>query len=219
MSMMRLKSAAVAAVVGAVCLVPVHSQAALIVTETTDFSSVGSTFVGTLMEGTNTISGSLAGDCKVIPGFGMIDCNPASGGDTQDSILLDLPTNLELASASLTISNFTGPAGMLLRLIARNAGGDSLFNGSVLAEDSTVPLSLSVIDPGGITSRLRLSVFGGRADATGDFAVDWQIALTARSITAAPLSAPATLSLLGLGVLGLGIAHRRRQRHGAQLAV
>ena len=213
MNVMRLKSAAVAAVVGAVCLMSAPSHAALIVAETTDFSNVAGsfgTFVGSLMDGTNTISGSLAADCAFDPAVG-IGCNLPAGGDGQDSILVDLPSTLEITSAALTLSNVTAPFGMSGALLSAYIGGSNTpFN--FLVEASTIPLPLPVPGPGGSTANLALTIIGAGAFEPGDYAFDWQIALTTERITTAPLSTPATLSLLGLGVLGVGIAHRRRQR-------
>jgi len=114
-----------------VCLT--GAVAAFDVTETTDypggFSFTSNPSVGTLDPGSNTVSGSLSGNC-VTTSSTLIDCNPGTvaTGDTQDSFLLTVPTGSRITSLTVTTSAVSGPAGLSASLSLESpTAGNVLF--------------------------------------------------------------------------------------------
>ena len=101
-----------------VCLT--GAVAAFDVTETTDypggFSFTSNPSVGTLDPGSNTVSGSLSGNC-VTTSSTLIDCNPGTvaTGDTQDSFLLTVPTGYRMTSLTVTTSAVSSPRASVRR--------------------------------------------------------------------------------------------------------
>jgi len=178
-----------------VCLTA--AVAAFDVTEATDFpGGLNYTFdpnVGTLDPGTNTVSGSLAGNCFVNATFGGIDCNPGTvaGGDTQDSLLITIPTGYQVTSVTVTTSAVSGPAGLSASIEL-----DSPVSGVVQFTPFLSPLP-------GTTGNLittpigagvyAISVFGQQATATGAFSLNWSVAMNLAPVAVGPAQAVTNL--------------------------
>ena len=184
--------------------------AAFDVTETTDypggFSFTSSPSVGTLDPGTNTVSGSLNGNCVVSSFTGGIDCNPgiALGGDSQDSFLITVPTGFQITSIRVTTSNVSGPAGLSASLdLQAPVAGDVLFIPFLTPLDGTTNNLITTPLGAGVYA---VSVFGQQATATGAFSLNWSLAMTLSSISVTPAQAVTNLiNLMSNPSSGLGL--------------
>lgn len=194
------------------------ANAGLIAVESGDFSdslSPSSQNVGQVAFGTNTISGSLAGNCIFDPSFNWNDCNPASGGgDAQDSLLFDLGAGLEVTDVFLTVSNIVAPDGFQLSASSQGFGfgADDFFASFPATTSTTVGdlLQLSGIFMSVVGDVVGLSVFGGIADQEGAYALDWQFAVFVRETPIAQLPAPGAFLPIAAGLVGIGWLRRRK---------
>jgi hypothetical protein len=175
-----------------VCLT--GAVAAFDVTETTDYpGGLNYTFdpsVGALDPGSNTVSGSLSGNC-VLSSF--VDCNPGTlaGGDTQDTFLLTVPTGYQMTSLSVTTSNVSGPTGLSASMEL-----DSPTAGVVQFTPFLSPLpgtTANLISSPVAAGVYGLSIFGQQAGAAGAYSLDWSVAMTLQTVGVTPTQAVTNL--------------------------
>lgn len=172
------------------------------VSESTDFPGSSSFFpgafsAGTLSNGANTISGALAGNCVIG------DCNGASAGDTQDSVLFTIGTGFQLDSIFVTTSNVSGPAGFSASFDLRNPSTNLVFT-PFLPLNTTSGNQLTSLLSAGTYS---LSMFGQGASAAGAYALDYSIGL---NVSAVPI--PGAVWLFGSALAGLLASKRRHTK-------
>jgi len=177
-----------------VCLT--GAVAAFDVTETTDYPG-GLNFsadpsVGTLDPGSNTVSGSLSGNC-VTTSSTLIDCNPGTvaGGDTQDTFLLTVPTGYRMTSLTVTTSGVSGPAGLSASMEL-----DSPTAGTVQFTPFLSPLpgtTANLISNPVATGVYAISIFGQQASAAGAYSLNWSVAMTLESVAISPAQSVSNL--------------------------
>lgn len=191
-----------------VCLT--GAVAAFDVTETTDYPG-GLSFgfdpsVGTLDPGSNTVSGSLSGNC-VASSFSGADCNPGTvaGGDTQDSFLLTVPTGYQLTSLTVTTSAVSGPAGLSASIsLDSPTAGNVLFTPFLSPLPGTTANLLSTPVAAGVYG---ISMFGQQASAAGAYSLNWSVAMTLESVAITPAQSVTNLiNLISNPNSGLGLS-------------
>jgi hypothetical protein len=171
-----------------VCLT--GAVAAFDVTETTDYPG-GLSFgfdpsVGTLDPGSNTVSGSLLGNCEVNAFTSGIDCNPGTvaGGDTQDSFLLTVPTGFRMTSLTVTTSAVSGPAGLSASMeLDSPTAGTVQFTPFLSPLPGTTANLISNPVGAGVYA---ISIFGQQASAVGAFSLNWSVAMNLESVSVSP---------------------------------
>ena len=170
-----------------VCLT--GAVAAFDVTETTDypggFSFTSNPSVGTLDPGSNTVSGSLSGNC-VTTSSTLIDCNPGTvaTGDTQDSFLLTVPTGYRMTSLTVTTSAVSGPAGLSASLSLESpTAGNVLFTPFLSPLPGTTANLITTPLGAGVYA---VSVFGQQASAAGAYSLNWSVAMNLESVAITP---------------------------------
>jgi acetyltransferase-like isoleucine patch superfamily enzyme len=151
------------------------------VTETTDYPG-GVSFpglsVGTLDSGSNTISGSLAGNCVIG------DCNGISAGDTQDSPTFTVPAGYQVTSLTVATSTVSGPTGFTATMsvsIPKNPPPgiiDVVPTTYLVLNSTTGNLITTPLGPGVYA----LSVFGQGASAPGSYSLHWSASIFASAI-------------------------------------
>lgn len=163
---------------------------AINVTETTDFpGGVNFTFdpsVGTLDQGANTVSGSLAGNC--LTGTFGLSCNPGTiaGGDSQDSFLLTVPTGYQITSLTVTTSAVSGPANFSASMELRTATAVVQFTPFLSPLNGTTANLLTTPVGAGVYA---ISVYGQQALAEGAFSLNWSLAMNLAPLAVSPAQA------------------------------
>jgi hypothetical protein len=170
-----------------VCLT--GAVAAFDVTETTDYPG-GLNFafdpsVGTLDPGSNTVSGSLSGDC-VASTFSGADCNPGTlaTGDTQDTFLLTVPTGYRMTSLTVTTSAVSGPAGLSASMeLDSPTAGTVQFTPFLSPLPGTTANLITTPVGAGVYA---ISIFGQQASAAGAYSLNWSVAMNLESVAISP---------------------------------
>jgi carbonic anhydrase/acetyltransferase-like protein (isoleucine patch superfamily) len=154
---------------------------AITVSETTDYPG-GVSFpglsIGTLAAGTNTVSGSLAGNCVIG------DCNGISAGDTQDSLTFTVPAGYQVTSITIGTSAVSGPTGFSVTMsvvIPKTPppGIITVIPTTFLVLNSTTGnLVTTPLGPGVYS----LSVFGQGASAPGSYSLNWSASIFSSAI-------------------------------------
>jgi hypothetical protein len=178
-----------------VCLT--GAVAAFDVTETTDYpgglSFASDPSVGTLDPGSNTVSGSLLGNCVFNATFSNVDCNPGTvaGGDTQDSFLLTVPTGYRMTSLTVTTSAVSGPAGLSASMELDSAtAGPVVFTPFLSPLPGTTGNLLTAPVAAGVYA---ISMFGQQASAAGAYSLNWSVAMNLESVAVSPTQAVTNL--------------------------
>jgi carbonic anhydrase/acetyltransferase-like protein (isoleucine patch superfamily) len=154
---------------------------AITVSETTDYPG-GTSFpglsIGTLDPGTNTVSGSLAGNCVIG------DCNGISAGDTQDSLTFTVPAGYQVTSITIGTSVISSPAGFTATMSVAAPktpppGIITVIPTTFLVLNSTTGnLVTTPLGPGVYS----LSVFGQGASAAGSYSLNWSASIFSAAI-------------------------------------
>jgi hypothetical protein len=186
------------------------SAHALIYAETTDFpASAGVTIgdiinIGTLDNGINTVSGTLAGNC--VSWSGGFDCNNDPVGDTQDSFVLHIANGYQLDSLFATTSNATGPTGFTASLeifdqLTALTGISAIWQVPLNATSTnqvTIPLG---------AGDYSVSMFGGQSLVAGHFAFSYSL-----EFNVTPVPVPNAAWLFASGLAGL-VARKRKNKN------
>jgi hypothetical protein len=181
-----------------VCLT--GAVAAFDVTETTDYpGGINFAFdpsVGTLDPGSNTVSGSLSGNCVVSAFSSGIDCNPGTvaGGDTDDTFLLTVPTGYRMTSLTVTTSAVSGPSGLSASMeVDSPTAGVVQFTPFLSPLPGTTGNLITTPVGAGVYA---ISIFGQQASAVGAFSLDWSVAMNLESVAITPAQSITNLTNL-----------------------
>lgn len=185
---------------------------AVTITEGVDFPNavtIGSTPIATLDVGSNVIQGTLAGSCAL--NFGFVDCNLAGGfaQDNQDSFVLTLAPGQILRSFGYSLSG-TGPDGFMARL---SASPNTALPGTSTEQVTAAVPSTGLFPDGGATppGDYSISIFGGTANAVGDYSLSYTLTFDVAGDAPAPVPLPASGLLILGGLVGLGAMRRARK--------
>lgn len=145
---------------------------ALDVVETTDYPgasgfSTHAASIGTLDPGMNTVAGTLDGVCD------LVSCNGSSAGDTQDSLILFIPSVHQAESITVTTANVLGPAGFSASFSLRSPSSTLISEPFLVIDGTTTNLVTTPLEPG-IYS---LSVFGQQSTQPGPYTMDWLVSI------------------------------------------
>jgi hypothetical protein len=183
-----------------VCLAATIPAFAVSYIETTDFPGGVNPFnpsIGTLDPGANSVVGTLNGNCNIG------DCNPPSGGDTQDSFRLTVPAGFQITSLTVTTSAVSGPTNLSVSMQLSGSSGTVKFEPFLTPLPGTTANLLSAPVGAGTYD---LSIFGQQATAAGAYSLNWSVAMTLASVSITPTQAVTNLTnLVSNPSLGLAV--------------
>jgi hypothetical protein len=160
-----------------------------------------------LLSGTNTLGGigsSVTIGSSSIP-TGSLNVNNSTGRDSEVKVGWTLANGLIL-------DNTFGPASFLFDVITSDANATSAalyFNNvligsySIPGNTSNLPLSFAVS-----AATQNLMALGGNLELVLNGANEWDLSLDSFGVT---IPEPTSIALVGLALLGAGVASRRRQ--------
>lgn len=196
---------------------------ALTFSETTDLPNsasaspiFGAVVVGTLSTGPNVMEGQLGGTC-IGGGF----ANNCTGGDSQDSFLVNVSAGEEITDLAISIESAFGPPGWKLRFVVDKVVGTgvnvALASTGVLELD--LPLNAGPFVMQGMplaAGQYDFSVFAfgdsfPSPGVSGSFDGIWRIDATVASASSElPVPLPPAAAMLAGGIALLGAARLRR---------
>ena len=175
----------------------------------------GAVVLGTLSSGQNLMDGQLGGDC--LAGGAVNTC---TGGDFQDSFLVDVQAGEAIVGLTITTVSAFGPSGWQIRFVVDSVAG----SGSGAALQSTSAFDLNVPKNGQSPVLPGLPLTAGRYDfsvfafgddnppVVGSFDLVWQIEATVEGGVVAPsIPLPPAAAMLAGGIALLGVMRQRRR--------
>lgn len=173
---------------------PMLTHAATIV-EGVDYVDAPNVNIGPLAAGSHTISGTLAGTC-----LGGSPSNCQFGADPEDILTISIAPAAELVGVSFTFSNDATLADQFGMGFGYISSADGFFFNGLLAGVYAAP------PPNPVGGDITLFLTADNAAGVLTYQADWTLNLT---VAAVPL--PASLSMLGVSLMGLVALRRRRQ--------